>query len=210
MSVITSRSRLPWLRRHCALMKRRVDVDAEHALDLLADAVGKLAADPCAARFDQRADLADELRPGGAQLLHGLDLRLHGLHVGRRALRPSCRARGLCGPPNGKGICATAGPERPATTMSIAIDGRNFIAMSPPAATCGRSRHDRCVEIWAGTLPEHYGITVARGRSAARTASALIPDMFIRLIDASANRRSTRMTARLQEPRRAHWPDSCG
>src|SRR5262245_51396678 len=59
----------------------QIDVEAEHALELLAHAVGQLAADNGAARFDQRADLADEFGPRRAQLLHALDLRLQRLDV---------------------------------------------------------------------------------------------------------------------------------
>src|SRR5262245_50084325 len=65
----------------------QVDVDAEHALELLAHAGGRLATHDGAAGLDQGADLADELGAGGAQLLHGGDLRLDRLDVVLGALR---------------------------------------------------------------------------------------------------------------------------
>src|SRR5262245_64222150 len=63
------------------LDEAQVDIDAEHALELLAHAVGQLSAQDRAAPLYQRADLTDELWPRRPQLLHGLDLRLDGFHV---------------------------------------------------------------------------------------------------------------------------------
>src|SRR5581483_5108907 len=151
---------------HAALRldEAQVDVEAQDPFELLARAVGQLAAEQRAARFDQRADLADELGAGLAQLLHRRDLLLHRLHVLLGALGRLAGLRHLR-PAEGKRHLRRRRPRQAGAQHEQRHDGKPSHGTLRQLQFSAERIAGVCPHlggIITAALPAHYGLVVHR------------------------------------------------